>query len=62
MSGRVSVGMTGGVAVAKTLRLTAAAGLAALLLSGCSNAQIASTFGNWCRHTDKCTDNSRPRP
>ncbi|WP_454017968.1 hypothetical protein [Azospirillum sp. Marseille-Q6669] len=48
--------------VARTFRLTILAGLAALLLSGCSNAQIASTFGNWCKHADNCTDNSRPRP
>ncbi|TWA94790.1 hypothetical protein FBY14_10119 [Azospirillum brasilense] len=54
--------MSGGVTVVKTLRLTVVTGLAALLLSGCSNAQIASTFGNWCKHADNCTDNSRPRP
>ncbi|WP_158282564.1 hypothetical protein [Azospirillum sp. TSH58] len=54
--------MTSGVTAVKTCRLTALAGLAALLLAGCSNAQIASTFGNWCKHADNCTDNSRPRP
>lgn len=55
-------GVTGTMTAVKTCRLTALAGLAALLLAGCSNAQIASTFGNWCKHADNCTDNSRPRP
>ncbi|MDX5953473.1 MULTISPECIES: hypothetical protein [Azospirillum] len=44
------------------LRLAVVAAVAAVLLSGCSNAQIASTFGNWCKHADNCTDNSRTRP
>ncbi|TWA78666.1 hypothetical protein FBZ83_112167 [Azospirillum brasilense] len=58
----MSVETTSGATVVKTLRLTVLAGLAALLLSGCSDAQLASTFGNWCKHADNCTDNSRPRP
>ncbi|WP_162801378.1 hypothetical protein [Azospirillum brasilense] len=43
-------------------RFAFVAGLAGLLLSGCSNTQIASAFGNWCKHADNCTDNSRQRP
>ncbi|MDQ2104250.1 hypothetical protein [Azospirillum isscasi] len=46
----------------KHLRLAVVAGLAAFLLSGCTNAQIASGLGNWCKHADNCTDNTRPRP
>lgn len=46
----------------KFRRFAFVTGVAALLLSGCSNAQIASTFGNWCKHADNCTDNSRTRP
>ncbi len=44
------------------LRLAIMTGLAGVLLSGCSNTQIASAFGNWCKHADNCTDNSRTRP
>ncbi|WP_167525267.1 hypothetical protein [Roseomonas genomospecies 6] len=44
------------------LRLAAVAGVVAALLSGCTNAQIASGLGNWCRHADNCTDNTRTRP
>ena len=49
-------------ATTRALPRLIAFGMAALPLSACSSEQVAHSFGNWCKRTATCTDNSRTQP